>query len=130
MSGIRAKDFGTHTENSDYIQSIDNQARIADLFVTQIKEENKEGLEMLALDEETLSGSYSIEYFFSTIFVGATLALAYTQYRIIRAHMISRKYIWKTQTIYCFIIQHKNQVNLAIPVDPITLLQIFSFEIF
>lgn len=41
MAGVHAKDYASHTENSDYISSLQNQARIAEIFINEIKEENK-----------------------------------------------------------------------------------------
>lgn len=93
LSGYRAKDYGSHTESQDYVDSIGNQARIADMFISQIQEENQEGLEIMSSDSVVAQVGYSLEYFFSTIFVGATLLLAYTQYNIIRNYMATRKYI-------------------------------------
>lgn len=43
-TGVQAKDYASHIENSDYLTSLDNQAKIAELFISQIKEENREGL--------------------------------------------------------------------------------------
>lgn len=37
---------------------------------------------------------YSMEYFFSIIFVGLSIGLSYAQYKIIKNHMHAKKYIW------------------------------------
>lgn len=36
---------------------------------------------------------YSMEYFFSIIFVGLSIGLSYAQYKIIKNHMHAKKYI-------------------------------------
>ena len=78
------------------MDSIENQADIAQMFIKQINDENQEGLEIMNTDYGSLYGggaTVTAEYFFSTIFVGATMLLAYMQFKIIRNHMINRKYI-------------------------------------
>ena len=94
---MKANDFGSHTENQDYVDSIENQADIADMFIKQIKDENQEGLEIMSQAYQSYYGTgaaVTAEYFFSTIFVGATMFLAYMQFKIVKNHMIAKKYIW------------------------------------
>lgn len=57
--GVRAKDFGTHQEGEDYLRTLENQARIALMFVDQIKEENKEALTLIS-DSSKLGGRLSM----------------------------------------------------------------------
>ena len=95
-NGLKANDFGSHTENQDYVDSIENQADIADMFIKQIKDENQEGLEIMSQAYQSYYGTgaaVTAEYFFSTIFVGATMFLAYLQFKIVKNHMIAKKYI-------------------------------------
>ncbi len=39
--GVKARDYGSATENKDMIKSIESQAEIAQSFITQIESENK-----------------------------------------------------------------------------------------
>ena len=79
----------------DYIDTLLQQAEVAEMFVNEIGEESKEGMEIMAAEELSYNSSnLSIEYFFSTLFVGATMLLAYFQFKIVRSHLVSRKYIW------------------------------------
>ena len=71
LTGIHAKDYGSHHENEDYVDSIGHQARIAEQFTEEIKQENKEGLEIMSQNSISVN-KYSIEYFFTLLFVGAT----------------------------------------------------------
>lgn len=39
--GVKARDYGSATENKDIIKSIESQAEIAHTFVNQIESENR-----------------------------------------------------------------------------------------
>ena len=90
--GVRARDFGSTAENEDIIKAIESQARIAQMFIDQIEEENKEGIAIISQKSLAYKG-YSMEYFFSVLFVGLTMGLTYAQFQVIKNHLHNKKYL-------------------------------------
>lgn len=90
-SGVKARDYGSASENKDIIKSIEHQAEVATLLISEIEQENKEGFEIV--NEYSSTIKYSMEYFFAVLFVGLTVGLTYAQYQIIKNHLLVKKYI-------------------------------------
>ena len=90
-SGIKARDYGSASENEDVIKSIKQQAEIAAHLIKEIEEENREGLGII--NEESTTIKYSMEYFFAVVFVGLTMGLTYAQHQVIKNHLLVKKYI-------------------------------------
>ena len=74
------------------LEGLENQARIANIFIDEIEKENKEGLAIMNA-KQYLGKSNFWEYLFSCLFACLSIGLTYIQFRVIKNHLNAKKYL-------------------------------------
>ena len=90
--GSRANDYGSPVGGDDLVKGLQNQARIAEEFIGDIVRENTEGLEII-MTQAREAHSFGKYLLFTLVFGAASVFMTFLQYRVIRKHLHSRKYI-------------------------------------
>lgn len=90
--GAKARDYGNLHDNKDVLEGLENQARIAKLFIDEIEKENKEGLAIMNA-KQYMGKSNFWEYLFSCLFAFLSIGLTYIQFRVIKNHLNAKKYL-------------------------------------
>ena len=90
--GHRAKDYGSPIGGDDLLGALNNQGRIAEEFIGEIVKENTEGMEIV-VKESRESHSFGQYILFSVLFCLLSMLMTYLQFKVIKKHLHSRKYI-------------------------------------
>lgn len=90
--GKHANDYGSAVGGDDLIGALQNQAKIAQQFIQDIVKENSEGLEIMVAEARE-QFPFTTLAIFSGVFVIVTFLITLLQYRIIKKHLLARKYI-------------------------------------